>query len=357
MLADGNPISHKTTRRSSAVRSKLMKTTALSGLLLLCAVPSAEAYYRPPFVAVRPMVSVPAFRPAMRPIVRMPAPRPIAVPVYRPAVRPVITSVMRPAVHPPAPPPYRPANVAAAPRVQPAVQPPALPARPAPATTARPTISPVLARPSSAPVPSAAAIAPRPPALTVSRPPATPVQTVRPPMSPAISTATAQSTPAVVAPSPLATKVATVAAAGVATAAQFPQTRPGQVITESLAAAGGEVLKSTPLSLSTDAVGIANAYLKAPNRTDGLLAAGSQLSGDVAVEIAGKLGGPVAAAGTQALVTAGDVYVAPALGNAIYNAAPGLFTPASQARVNILAAPGPTQPLTAQEMNGLLVLK
>jgi hypothetical protein len=365
MLANGDATSDGMTRRGSAAQSMLTKTTALSGLILLWAIPSADAYYRPAFVAApRPVMAMPAYRPAARPIVSMPvvrpAPRPMAVPVYRPAVRPMVAPVAKPAVRPVAPSPYRPATVSAARPLQSTVRPPAVQARPAPVMIARPAASPVIVRPSPTPAPVSARPSLPTAAATTLRPstPMTPAQPMRPP-APGIVTGNAQSTPPVATPSPLASKVATTAAVGLGAAAQFPQSRPGQVVTNSLAAAGGEILKSTPLSVTSDAVGVANAYLTSPTRTDGLIAAGSQLSGEIAVGAAGRLGGPLGAAGMQALVTAGDIYVAPALGNAMFNAAPGLFTPPSKAQVNILAAPAPSAhgALTAEQMNDLLVMK
>jgi hypothetical protein len=269
-------------------------------------------------------------------------------------------------------PAYRPSSFPPSRVVQPIAPPPL--SYPSPSVSAK---SPAISYPSAVTVSAPAVKAPQPPQSTVTTivpgissgspkfsfttnvpAPATaaivkPVQ----PIQPTMATTSSLSTPAATPKPASTTNFASAAIASSNAMTQILQSRPGQVLTDTLAAAGGQAAtKLTPLGYAANAANIANAYITAPTKTDGLIAAGSQLSGDVAVGIAGKLGGPIAAAGMQAAVTAGDLYVAPALGGAIFKAAPGLFTPPSQANVNILAAPGGGAPLTARQMNSLLSL-
>ena len=117
------------------------------------------------------------------------------------------------------------------------------------------------------------------------------------------------------------------------------QTRPGQILVNTLAAAGGEVSKShvlAGLGYAADGASILNAY-----QTQGSLMAWSTVSGVVAVRAAGAagqlVGGPVggalAAGGTQMVVDFGQLYVAPRIGSALFDAFPSLFTPPSTVTV------------------------
>ena len=106
---------------------------------------------------------------------------------------------------------------------------------------------------------------------------------------------------------------------------QWQESKPGHILIDSLAAAGGE--KVGPISyVISDIPHVYNAY-----RTGGALAGSSDLAGTIAVDAAGLAGGPLAAGGTQFAVDVGQIYVAPWVGDRLYNNAPSWFTPASPA--------------------------
>lgn len=398
----------------------------LAGAILFSATSSARAYFRPMIVAAPRPITMPTFRPVVRPMI-MPMPHPVVRFAPRPNFNPIIRPIARPLVQPNYRPPALPAPRVAQPIMpqlryptQPvSVTPPDTSYRPpvtvptpalkapqpqqpnvvttiipgAAATSQKPAVTANMPAPaptvSTAPsgskptqqqpsavttiIPGAAATSQKPAATTnmpaVTAPgstttailkPVAPVQSAQPTMV----TTNSASTPATAQKTTATANLGTAAITTVNAMNQVLQSKPGQILTSSLSAAGGAAAPGLSLlGQAAEGANIANAYLTAPNKTSGLLAAGSELSGDVAVDAAGMAGGPLAAGATQALVTAGNLYVAPALGNAIYNAAPGLFTPASSATVNVnaapygvLTAPVGQLPLTAQQMNSLLSL-
>jgi len=132
-------------------------------------------------------------------------------------------------------------------------------------------------------------------------------------------------------PDPLNTMVTTAVNAN----ERILDSRPGRIVVDSLAAAGGTLVRG-PDRLAS-AVDVANAY----RRGAGGFAAASEVAGIVAVEsagaagflIGGRPGELVAAGGTQALVRTGQLYVAPWLGDRLYNAAPSGLTLTLASRV------------------------
>jgi hypothetical protein len=106
---------------------------------------------------------------------------------------------------------------------------------------------------------------------------------------------------------------------------QVEQSKPGQVLVNSLEQAGGALDRGAGLQVlgwGADAASIYTVY----NRSGGL-AATAQAFGVVGVEAAGAAGGPLAAGSAQAVLDIGNLYVAPRIGSAMYNADPSLFTP------------------------------
>ena len=112
---------------------------------------------------------------------------------------------------------------------------------------------------------------------------------------------------------------------------QLVNSKPGQILVDSLAAAGGAVAPGTTLKRLGDVADIASVLnagvTNGPGATDRALAAGSQLSGVIAVRAAqgaGEIiGGPAGAAigaGTAHLVDVGNLYVAPAFGSVLFKA-------------------------------------
>jgi hypothetical protein len=105
---------------------------------------------------------------------------------------------------------------------------------------------------------------------------------------------------------------------------QIEQTPLGQTAVDMGAAAGSELAPKVlnPLSWAADGASVYSAYQK-----DGGLGAAAQASSVVAVYAAGAAGGPIGAAAAQGAVDYGKYVIAPWLSTAMYNAAPGYFTP------------------------------
>jgi hypothetical protein len=107
---------------------------------------------------------------------------------------------------------------------------------------------------------------------------------------------------------------------------QWQESKLGHILIDALAAAGGaKVPRVVGIGIS-DVPSVINAYI-----TGGTLAGSSQLAGVIAVEAAEGAGGPLAAAGMQVAVDVGQIYVAPWLGNKMYDLAPSWFTPSATA--------------------------
>lgn len=391
---------------STRINRIVLAGVAAIGMVFVAGADMASAAYRPVFRA-------PVYRPApvyRAPVYSMPvyrpAPRPFIAPVTRPMPRPFVASVIRPAARPIIQAPYR----APTPRLtQPAVRPFASQAptvssnsmgRFGAAPTAAPGPVPPLAvsrpNPAPAPVPAAVTVPSRvqtvAPTVSAATSPATvPVAKASQPLTPSAppvvkavqfpvpiyATTNAQSTPPVAKGSSPVNNIMN-------GAVKAAQTTPGKITVDSInamiggAVPGSTAIKGLKLANTTVSVvsaaqtgggfGAANEITKQVIKY-GATAAGQAIGAQAATAvgmpagfvtmtgaIAGAAVGGALAAGTAvASYEIGQHYIAPKvapwLGDKIFNAAPGLFTPASQANVNILAAANSTHagPLTAEE--------